>query len=307
MRTLLRVALYVFLLNLWLPSAVANSNDCRSKGKATIMFDVTNGVDLKVGSSKLTVESFLNVATNQELRRKFRYIKGTWTADKIPYGRYTLKVSGDGFVPTGRLIDVCDLFAYVEVPTRFGMVRIETMLDLRSGGPKAPGKPLHELVMVTSFRREDGTDFSKQFKLGEADKIPYGIYELEAIGPLGGTIRREVDVFQPEVWVLAGFPVTFGDVFVSGPSLTLSGTVKNIPEAEKPVFVKLVGTDCDSMFDDKVSASSGSFSMAIWADNCSFLLFTIGKSGILDVRELSLPAHGGIEVDLDSAHRLLKP
>jgi len=95
MKTLLRVALCVFLLNVWLPSAIANSNDCQSKGKATVVFDVTNGLGEGVGETKsalLTVESFLNIVTNQESRRKFRFAKGMWSADKIPYGRYTLRV-----------------------------------------------------------------------------------------------------------------------------------------------------------------------------------------------------------------------
>ena len=307
MKNLILVALYSVLMSLSPLSAVANSNGCQSKGEATVVFTVTNGLGTKVGNIDIKIESFRNTGTGQESRRKFRLAKGMWAADKIPYGSYILRVRGDSFASTERPVDVCNHFVDVEVPTKSGTVRIATTLDWLSDSPGTKSQKQGELVQVISFQDENGTDFSKKFEKGEASNIPYGFYELQATGPIGGVIRREVDVFQSEVWVLAGFGGQLGDVDFSQPNQILHGVVKHIPESEKPIFVKLIGIRCEAALDGKVDADSGSFSMAISTSGCPYLLFTMGRSGILDAREISLPTHDEIEIDLDSAHRLFKP
>ena len=107
MKNLLRIALCSFLMSLPPLSAAANSNRCESKGTATVVFDVTNGLGTKVGNSDIRIESFRNTGTGLESRRKFRYAKGMWSADKIPYGSYILRARGDSFASTERPVDVC--------------------------------------------------------------------------------------------------------------------------------------------------------------------------------------------------------
>lgn len=302
MTSVLRVAFHLLIVSLCLPFAIASSRSCQGKGDATVVFDVTDGLGTKVGGGDVKVESFLNVDTGQDFRQKFLYAKGMWSANKIQYGRYKIRVRGNDFLSIEQPIDVCNPFVDVEIPTKFSAIRIATIPN--SSDTQSPKQ--NELVKVISFENEDGTDFSEKFKKGEAGNIPYGLYELKAIGPIGGLIWREVDVFQPEVWVMAGFTGEYGDVDFVQPNQRLHGVVKHIPESEEPLFVKLLGVRCEANLDGKVDAASGVFSMAISAGSCPYLLLTIGRSGILDAREISLPLNGEVEIDLASAHRLFK-
>jgi len=96
-----------------------------------------------------------------------------------------------------------------------------------------------------------------------------------------------------------------GDAFISGPGSVVSGELKNIPASERPVFMIMSGVYFPFTMNSIVSEmgpGSGSFSFI--GDNPSgeFMIYTIGKSGILDAREYNIPRDLDSKVTIDLAH-----
>ena len=135
---------------------------------------------------------------------------------------------------------------------------------------------------------------------------PYGIYQIKLSDPFTGIIRREVDVFQPSVWVLSGL-LAFGEypAFL-GPRAMVEGKVVNIPNGERPVYVRLMGLYFEHTLDDLVkgTASAGDFTLAGFNPDGLYILLTIGRSGILDAREIKLPPSEPVVIDLAKPHIL---
>lgn len=235
-----------------------------------------------------------------------RHAKGhidnySYYASDVPFGRYRIKLqprSGPGSF--GRLIDVCQHDEKVEVPREFARVHIIPLLvDANSVSLDPP-----DSVQVSKFQNTlDDTDISDLFKQGVADQVPYGYYTLEVSLPLG-YIKREVDVFQPDVWVFSGSPAFYGDADTSGPGNVIRGELKNIPANERPIFMTMSGIYFPYTINSVVSDTgngSGSFSFIGKNPSGKFMLYTIGKSGILDAREFGIPRDSVITVDL--SHR----
>lgn len=123
-----------------------------------------------------------------------------------------------------------------------------------------------------------------------------------------GYIKREVDVFQPDVWVFSGSPAFYGDADTSGPGNVIRGELKNIPANERPIFMTMSGIYFSYTINSVVSETgngSGSFSFIGKNPSGKFMLYTIGKSGILDAREFGIPRDSVITVDL--SHRTPPP
>ena len=58
----------------------------------------------------------------------------------------------------------------------------------------------------------------------------------------------------------------------------------------------------DGLVDVQETASSGTFSLVGYSADGAYLLLTIGRSGVLDEREIILPHAGPIEIDLKNPH-----
>ncbi len=139
------------------------------------------------------------------------------------------------------------------------------------------------------------------FQGAVADQVPYGIYDVEFSVPSSVVIRRQVHVFQPDVWVFSGALGHLGDREYSAPGDIVSGKVTNIPAYERPVFMTMSGVTAPYMVNSIVTdEGNGSGTFRFVADNpmSVFMLFTIGKSGILDAREFQLPGVSAINIDL---------
>jgi hypothetical protein len=199
------------------------------------------------------------------------------------------------------LIDVCQQNEKVEVPRQFARVHIVSLLTGISS--VTTGSP--DLITVTKFQNTwDGTEMSGLFKKGGADQIPYGSYDLEFILPLG-VIKRKVDVFQPDVWVFSGSQGFYGLIDSSGPGNVVRGELKNIPANERPIFMIMSGVYIPYTINSVVTEAgdgSGTFSFEGYNPLSVYMLYTIGKSGILDAREFQLPEESEINNDLSHSN-----
>jgi len=251
------------------------------------------------------VKEFVDLRSNVDRSRLFGRNKKVhidnpaYYAAHVPYGRYRIKLqSRSGPDSFGRLIDVCQQDESVEVPREFARVHIVPLL-VDGNSVKADSA---DLVKVTKFSNSlDDTELSGLFKQGAANQIPYGYYDLEFI--LLGSVKREVDVFQPDVWVFSGSPGYYGDTDTSGPGNVIRGELKSIPANERPVFMIMSGVYFPYTINSVVSDTgneSGSFSFIGNNPSGRFMLYTIGKSGILDAREFGIPRDS--EIIIDVAH-----
>lgn len=280
-------------------------------GKATVILDVTDGLGMDLNSTDVSVVSFESLDQRKDFALSFNHDHGlNWTARGIPFGHYRVTVHGEKFGTKARLVDIYDQFVSIEVPTRYATVSIEFKSDLENGGiPSTPGgKLVKDVAKINSFRSLDGTEFSSQFQSCQGSGIPYGIYQMEIADPLNGKIHSVVDVFKPEVWVLSGL-LAYGEYpKYSSPKNIVSGVVSNIPDSERPVYVKMLGMYFNATIDDRVAgnSSSGSFSLSGFSADGTYLLLTIGRSGVLDVRQIVLPQNDPIEIDLTNRHQVLK-
>jgi hypothetical protein len=251
------------------------------------------------------VKEFVDLRSNTDRSRLFgRHVKGhidnySYYAAHVPFGRYRIKLqSRAGPDSFGRLIDVCQQDEKVEVPRQFARVHIVSLLTGLSS--VTFGSP--DLVTVNKFQNTwDGTEMSDLFRKGDvADQVPYGDYDLEFILPLG-VIKREVDVFQPDVWVFSDSQGFYGDRDDSGPANIVRGAVTNIPANERPIFMTMSGVYIPYTINSVVSDTgngNGTFSFVGDNPNSVFMLYTIGKSGILDAREIKLPRETEVTIDL---------
>jgi hypothetical protein len=274
---------------------------CEAGGKNHYLsIALTDGLGHQLGAGSYSVKEFMNLKSQRDLAGLFGLNSkmGPLTAEHVPFGSYRIKIqSQSGSEVFGRLIDVCQKDASVEVPNHFARVHI-VLLNTTASSVEDAGA---SLVRVAKFRNVDGTEMTSLFKGAIAEQVPYGSYDLKLFDPLGGVIKRRVDVFKPDVWVYSGFVARDGDRPYSGPDNVVRGEVENISANERPVFVTLSGIFVSYMINSTVAdsgAGAGTFSLTGVNPTGFFMLFTIGRSGILDARELKLPVEGKIVVDL---------
>ena len=165
------------------------------------------------------------------------------------------------------------------------------------------GRDLGE-AEVDSFKNMDnGQDLSKHFRRNVSKDIPYSVYQVRVHirGFFSGQVTAQV--FQPDVWVVVG--LRLGEELPMYPAsrLQLTGTVKNIDPAEEPVNMRLVAVYSNFMMDARVNVlgQSGAFTLAGVIPDGEYILLTIGRTRVLDVRQLKVafPAKEPIVIDLE--------
>ena len=257
------------------------------------------------------VKEFVDLRSNTDRSRLFgRHTKAhidnfDYYAACVPYGRYRITLqSKSGSDSFGRLVDVSKqeggIPETVEVPREFARVHIFPLL----AGLTSVEAESTETLKVIKFQNDDGTEMSSVFKGGVADQIPYGYYDIEFLLGLG-VVKRKVDVFQSDVWVFSDSGGYYGDADISGTGSIVSGELKNIPANEKPVFMIMSGVYFPYTINSVISdTGNGSGSFSFVGDNPSgtFMLYTIGKSGVLDARMFQIPRDSEIMIDLSHSH-----
>jgi hypothetical protein len=165
------------------------------------------------------------------------------------------------------------------------------------------GRDLGE-AKIDSFRDEDhGHQLAGRFRENRGQNIPYGTYDLKLHRTGFFSTERKIYVFKPDVWVVVALEVGEELPAFPAPSWTLSGTVKNFNLAEEPIYVRLVGLYSNYRIEDRldVSGQSGSFTLAGRNPRGRFLLITVGRTHILDIREVEIPCMDPIVIDLEIA------
>ena len=255
------------------------------------------------------VKEFVDLQTNTDLAGwfgvdpKYPDPRFPLIAKNVPYGRYRIKLqSKSGSDVFGRVFDYCGKYGKyetVEVPNHFARVHI---VHLNETLNSVEATDLREIEVTQFSEIHDGTEMASLFKGAVADQIPYGHYDLEFSVPLDSA-SRHVDVLQPDVWVFSGsilfpygaFPVTLG------PQNLVHGELRNIPTKERPVFMTMSGVNIPYIINSAVTdtgGGNGTFSFVGGNPRDVFMVYTIGKSGILDAREIKTPRESKIVIDL---------
>jgi hypothetical protein len=157
---------------------------------------------------------------------------------------------------------------------------------------------------VDSFKNMDsGQDFSRHFRENTAKDIPYSEYRVRVHKTAYSPGEVTAQVFQPVVWVVVGLMGGSERGEYPGPRLQLTGTVKNIDPGEQPIYIRLVAVYSNFMMDTRVNVRdrSGAFTLAGVIPDGEYILLTIGRTRVLDVRQLkvALPAKEPIMIDLE--------
>ena len=157
------------------------------------------------------------------------------------------------------------------------------------------------IAHIDSFSNEENRhQLSNRFRDNVATKVPYGAYTLKIHVTGFRSSKRVVYVFKSDVWVLVGLAVGEELPEVPSPNWPLSGTVKNFDEGEEPIYVRLVGLYSNYLIEDRlvVSGKSGTFTLAGLGSPGRFLLITIGRTRVLDIRSVVVPTKDPIMIDL---------
>jgi hypothetical protein len=163
---------------------------------------------------------------------------------------------------------------------------------------------------VASFKDSDtGQDLAGRFHENTATGIPYNVYQIRVHQVGFFTAEVTAQVFQPDVWVVIG--LRYGEELPVFPAarLQLSGTIKNLDSGEQPVYLKLVGVYSDFIMETRVEATghSGTFTLAGVIPDGKYILITLGRTKMLDVRQLDVafPVRDPIVIDLARGNHLL--
>jgi len=176
-------------------------------------------------------------------------------------------------------------------------------LPIWNAGQQQPSQATVHVVVVDGFGRDlgeakvdsfkdmgSGRDLAGRFQENAAKGIPYGVYQVRVHKAGFFTGQMTTQVFQPDVWVVVGLRVGEEGPMFPAPRLQLTGTVKNFGPGEEPIYLRLVAVYSDFMMDARVKASgqSGTFTLAGIVPDGKYILITIGRTRILDVRQLKL-------------------
>lgn len=165
------------------------------------------------------------------------------------------------------------------------------------------GRDLGEAKKIDLFKDTDsGKNLADRFHGNIAKDVPYGVYSVSAytVGFFSG--QATAQVFKPDVWVVIGLaPGEEGPMYPAA-RLQISGTIKNLDLTEEPVYVRLVAVYSDFAMDTRAEASghSANFTLAGVIYNGKYILVTIGKTKVLDVRQVDVtfPRPAPITIDL---------
>jgi hypothetical protein len=158
---------------------------------------------------------------------------------------------------------------------------------------------------VTSFKDfGSGKNLAQRFHDNTAKDVPYGVYQVRAhkVAFFSGEVTAQV--FQPDVWVMVGLSVGEELPAFPAPRLQISGTIENLDPAEEPIYLRLEAVYSDFVMDTRIEplGRSGTFTLAGVIRDGKYVLITIGRTKILDIRpiDVQFPMKAPITIDLQS-------
>lgn len=150
---------------------------------------------------------------------------------------------------------------------------------------------------VTEFKsKDDAHDFATRFRQGSATQLPFGIYKLRVYTHGFWSSEREVRVFQPDVWVVVSLELGMGKLEGGLSTYALSGSVRNLPVAKQPAWLRLSGVYSAVVIDAR-TGEAGRFSMAGIPQGL-YVLVTTQNGKVLDARPVRVPLAGALEIEL---------
>jgi hypothetical protein len=274
-----------------------NADPSPKQGTATISITVVDGLGNRLKGGE--IRSFRDQKTSRDWSKNFHLDSSLdYAASGIPYGHYDLLVHQADFGDVEMPVDISRAEVFLEACMRKANVHIVALDSF--------GNPDLGAIKVDSFRDDaNDSDLAGHFEGNEGTKIPYGIYELGASAKGSFPVRRRVDVFQPEVWVVIGLGLADALPEFLAPTWSLNGTIYNIPLDEMPLYVKLspIYTDYSADAKVEVSGTRGTFRLAGADPWGKFALITIGKTGVLDIRVIDIRANSSVNLDLKQEGR----
>jgi hypothetical protein len=196
-------------------------------------------------------------------------------------------------------------------------------LPITSAGQQQAKKAIVHIVVVDGFGRDLGEakvvsfkdiatshDLARRFHENTATGVPYGVYEVVVQQTGSFAAHLTTQVFEQDVWVVAG--LRYGEELPVFPAarLQLSGTIKNLDPGEQPVYMRLMGVYPDFIMQTKVETSgqSGTFTLAGVIPDGKYVLITIGRTKVLHVQllDVKFPAQTPIVIDLGNGNRATK-
>lgn len=164
------------------------------------------------------------------------------------------------------------------------------------------GRNLSGQALVGSFQ-EIGVreDFATSFRDNEASNVPFGVYQA-SIGAKGfWNVRKQVRVFQAEVWVVAALEIGMGSSEGGLPTADLVGVMKG-RRSEDPIWIRLSGVYSQVVIDERITESQFKLSAV---PNGEYVLAVTQAGRVLDVQSVRTPVAEGkpITIDLSESRR----
>jgi hypothetical protein len=148
------------------------------------------------------------------------------------------------------------------------------------------GRNLGRAEISTFTESDTDKDYGILFRDGQG-RVPFGDYVLKVHSPGFFTGERQVQVFQPSVWVVVGLDPG-AESRVASPLTRVTGKLIDVKSTEKPVYLHLSGLYLDFRADTKLDTTD-QFEFRGRIPTGKFLLTTAGRSGILDIQEVDIP------------------
>jgi hypothetical protein len=137
----------------------------------------------------------------------------------------------------------------------------------------------------TIFKGKHDRNLASKFRNNTISGVPFGVYELRTYTKGFYTAKREVRVYQSDVWVVVQLQI--GDIEAGdlGPTTTaITGQVMNL-QTQGPVWVRAAGLFSGVIVDGKTEAN-GSFQISGLPVG-DYILITRQENRVLDMRRVS--------------------
>jgi hypothetical protein len=142
---------------------------------------------------------------------------------------------------------------------------------------------------VRLFESEDHKDLASAFHAGPADRIPFGVYKLEAYMNGFYPEVRYVAIYQPRVTVIVGLPFGREVLTLPVPPMVEGKLLGSLPR-DKKYFAKLIGIYSNRTLESNISAD-GRFDFSVPWDG-RYLLLVVSEDGVLATRTIDVPYTG---------------
>jgi hypothetical protein len=142
---------------------------------------------------------------------------------------------------------------------------------------------------VRVFESEEHKNLSGAFHAGVADRIPFGVYRLEAYMSGFYPEVKYVAIYRPRVTIFVGLAFGREALALPIPSSVHGRVIGSLPRGQKS-FVKLTGIYSNRALESNIGPD-GQFDFGVPWDG-QYLLLVVSEKGILASRTIDVPYTG---------------